>query len=522
MSGNEVALLVFYGIGIFILALFGIHKYFLLYLYWKYKKRPLFKPGKFESLPRVTVQLPIYNEKYVIERLIAAVCKFDYPKHLLEIQVLDDSTDETRNVARNLTQEFRNRGVDIKHIHRGNRIGFKAGALAEGLKKATGEFVAIFDADFVPKPDFLMKTVPYFVNEEIGMVQARWGHINQDYSLLTQIQSVFLDGHFIIEHTARNRSGRFFNFNGTAGVWRKKAIESAGGWQHDTLTEDLDLSYRAQLNGWKFVYVPDVIAPAELPVQMNAYKLQQHRWAKGSVQTAKKLLPRIVKSDLPLKVKWEACVHLVGNFSYLLMTIPAIFMVPVSIMLFNLRMYKFLPVYLLLFFSATVSVFLFYLVCQRQIYPNWRQRIKYIPATIAFAIGLSLNNSKAVLEALFNFKTDFKRTPKFRIESKDDNWRNKIYTTERNFLPFLEIILGLYFTLSIVYALVNKVYMSIPFFALFQFGFLYIAFLSFLQLHRERVENKKALLMKWIAPQPLSPETRVPPVVEATALSAEK
>ena len=204
------------------------------------------------------------------------------------------------------------------------------------------------------------------------------------------------------------------------------------------------------------------------------------------------------------------------------MTIPAIFIVPISIMLFNLKMYKFLPIYLLLFFSATVSVFLFYLVCQREIYPNWRQRIKYIPATIAFAIGLSLNNSKAVLEALFNFKTDFKRTPKFRIESKDDNWRNKIYSTERNFLPFLEIILGLYFTLSIVYALANKVYMSIPFFALFQFGFLYIAFLSFLQLHRERVENKKALLMKWIARQPLSPETRVPPVVEATALSAEK
>ncbi len=522
MSGIEVALLVFYGVGISILALFGIHKYFLLYLFWKYKKHPTFKPGKFESLPRVTVQLPIYNEKYVVERLIATVCKLDYPKHLLEIQVLDDSTDETRNMARNLTQEFRNRGVDIKHIHRSNRIGFKAGALAEGLKKATGDFVAIFDADFVPKPDFLKKTIPYFVNEKIGMVQARWGHINQNYSVLTQIQSVFLDGHFVIEHTARNRSGRFFNFNGTAGVWRKKAIESSGGWQHDTLTEDLDLSYRAQLNGWKFVYLPDVIAPAELPVQMNAYKLQQHRWAKGSVQTAKKLLPRIVKSDLPLKVKWEACIHLVGNFSYLLMTIPAIFIVPISIMLFNFKMYKFLPIYLLLFFSATVSVFLFYLVCQWEIYPNWRQRIKYIPATIAFAIGLSLNNSKAVLEALFNFKTDFKRTPKFRIESKDDNWSNKIYRTERNLLPFLEIILGLYFTFSIVYVLVNKIYMSIPFFALFQFGFLYIAFLSFLQLHKERVENKKALRMNWIARQPPSPETRVPPVVEATALSAEK
>ena len=509
MSGNEVALLVFYAIGIFILALFGIHKYFLLYLYWRYKKHPIFKPGKFESLPRVTVQLPIYNEKYVIERLITAVCKLDYPRHLFEIQVLDDSTDETRNVARNLTQKFRNRGFDIIHIHRNNRIGFKAGALAEGLKKAKGDFVAIFDADFVPKSDFLKKTIPYFVNQEIGMVQARWGHINQNYSLLTQIQSVFLDGHFIIEHTARNRSGRFFNFNGTAGIWRKKAIESAGGWQHDTLTEDLDLSYRAQLSGWKFVYVPDVIAPAELPVQINAYKLQQHRWAKGSVQTAKKLIPKIVKSDLPLKVKWEACVHLLGNFSYLLMTIPSILIVPISIMLFNLKMYKFLPIYLLLFFSATVSVFLFYLICQREIYPNWRQRIKYIPVTIAFAIGLSLNNSKAVLEALFNFKTDFKRTPKFRIESKSDSWRNKIYSTEKNFLPFLEVLLGLYFTFSI-------------FFALFQFGFLYIAFLSFLQFRGKRAENKKSSFMSWAAKQPLPTKTGIPRVVEATVFSAEK
>ncbi len=522
MSGNEVALLVFYAIGIFILALFGIHKYFLLYLYWKYKDLPVFKPGKFEALPRITVQLPIYNEKYVIKRLISTVCKLDYPKHLLEIQVLDDSTDETQNVARNLTQKFRNRGFDIKHIHRINRIGFKAGALAEGLEKAKGDFVAIFDADFIPKPDFLKKTVPYFINEEIGMVQARWGHINQNYSLLTQIQSVFLDGHFIVEHTARNRSGRFFNFNGTAGIWRKNAIESAGGWQHDTLTEDLDLSYRAQLKGWKFVYVPDVIAPAELPVQMSAYKLQQHRWAKGSVQTAKKLLPRIIKSDLPLKVKWEACIHLVGNFSYLLMTIPSIFIVPISIMLFNLKMYKFLPIYLLLFFSATVSVFFFYLVCQRATYPDWRKRIKYIPATIAFAIGLSLNNSKAVLEALFNYKTDFKRTPKFRIESKSDGWRSKIYSAERNFLPFLEMLLGLYFTFSIGYAFVNQIYMSIPFFALFQFGFLYMAFLSFLQMRREHKGNIKSPLIDWTTPPSLQTETGISRVVEATALSAEK
>lgn len=484
MSSIEIALLVFYAFGITVLALFGIHKYFLLYLYWKYRKRPLFNPGEFDTLPRVTVQLPIFNERYVLERLIRAVCALDYPKDLLDIQVLDDSTDETQGRAERLVREFRAQGFDIVHHHREKRVGFKAGALKEGMKYAKGEFVAIFDADFVPKPDFLKKTVPYFVNEEVGMVQTCWGHINQNYSMLTQIQSVFLDGHFMIEHVARHRSGRFFNFNGTAGIWRKNAIESAGGWQHDTLTEDLDLSYRAQLAGWKFVYVRDVVTPAELPVEINAYKLQQHRWAKGSVQTAKKLLPQIFKSNLPLKVKWEAGVHLVGNFSYLLMTIPSVFIVPASIMLFNLKMHKLIPIYIVLFLISTASVFLFYFVCQRETYPDWRGRLKYIPVTMAFAIGLSINNSKAVLEALFNFKTDFKRTPKFKIESPKDHWSNKIYNVEKNFLPFLEGLLGIYFTIGLVYALVNEVYMSIPFFLMFQFGFLYMAYSSFFPLKR--------------------------------------
>ncbi len=484
MSGLEMVLLIVYGIVISILALFGIHKYFLLYLYWKYKSRPAFKPGEFESLPKVTVQLPIYNEKYVVERLIKAVCLLDYPKELLEIQVLDDSVDSTQEVAKNWTEVFQKQGFAIHYLHRNNRIGYKAGALAEGVKIAKGEFIAMFDADFVPKPDFLKKTVPYFVNKNVGMVQTRWGHINQNYSLLTQIQSMFLDGHFVIEHTARNRSGRFFNFNGTAGIWRKQAIKDAGGWQHDTLTEDLDLSYRAQLAGWKFVYLPDVVAPSELPVEINAYKLQQHRWAKGSVQTAKKLLPRIIKSSLPLKVKWEASVHLISNFSYLLMTIPSIFIFPVSIILFNLKLHKFIVVYLLLFFSATASIFIFYLVSQKEIYPDWSKRLRYIPGIFAIAIGLSLNNSKAVLEALFNHQSDFKRTPKFRIESKRDRWRNKIYKVDKNFLPVLEFLLGIYFSFSIYFAVMNQVYMSIPFFLLFQCGFLYISILSFLQFKK--------------------------------------
>lgn len=484
MTMFEIVLLVLYGIVVFMLALFGLHKYYLLFLYWKYKNRPISKPGKFETLPRVTVQLPIFNEKYVVERLLKAVIALEYPKELLEIQVLDDSTDETQEVAKYWTDFFRKQGHDFQYLHRDNRTGFKAGALEEGMKKAKGEYFAIFDADFVPSPDFLNKTLPYFTNNKVGMVQVRWGHINQNYSLLTQIQSIFLDGHFVIEHTARNRSGRFFNFNGTAGIWRRKAIESAGGWQHDTLTEDLDLSYRAQLAGWKFVFLPDVVAPAELPVLMNAFKSQQQRWAKGSIQTAKKLLPKIFKSPLPLNVKWEALVHLISNFSYLLMAIPSIFILPVTIIQFRLEWHRFIYLYLLLFFSATVSVFLFYVVCQRAIYPDWLKRLRYIPGIIAFGIGLSLNNSKAVFEALFNYRTEFKRTPKYRIESKRDHWSNKLYGAEKNFLTILEFLIGIYFTFSIYFAVKNQVYFSIPFFVLFQFGFFYISLMSFLQLKR--------------------------------------
>src|SRR5262249_18684844 len=251
---------------------------------------------KFAEPPVVTVQLPIYNEMYVVERLIDAVCQIDYPRDKFEVQVLDDSTDETRQIARAMVERCRNQGIDIHYLHRDIRTGFKAGALAHGLKSAKGQFIAIFDADFIPSREILFKTIDQFTNPEIGMVQVRWGHINSEYSLLTKIQSIMLDGHFVIEHTARNRSGRFFNFNGTAGIWRREAIETSGGWQHDTLTEDLDLSYRAQMRGWKFMFVPDVVAPAEVPVEINSFKSQQHRWAKGSIQTARKILPLVLKS----------------------------------------------------------------------------------------------------------------------------------------------------------------------------------------------------------------------------------
>jgi cellulose synthase/poly-beta-1,6-N-acetylglucosamine synthase-like glycosyltransferase len=318
MTLPQILILVVYFFVLSILAIYGWHRYYLVYLYMKNKdKRPV--PGQLpalKDLPRVTIQLPIFNEMYVADRLIDAVVEMDYPAELLEIQVLDDSTDETTEIAELAVRRHASRGCNIQYLHRVNRRGFKAGALEAGLRVASGEFIAIFDADFIPSSDFLMRTLPHFAADpKIGMVQARWGHINEDYSLLTKIQSMLLDAHFVLEHGGRHRGGCFFNFNGTAGIWRRDAIESAGGWQHDTLTEDLDLSYRAQLKGWRFVFLPDLVAPAEVPVEMNSFKSQQHRWAKGSIQTCMKLLPRILFSRQPLSVKAEAFFHLSANFN---------------------------------------------------------------------------------------------------------------------------------------------------------------------------------------------------------------
>ncbi|MDO8793189.1 MAG: glycosyltransferase family 2 protein, partial [Vicinamibacterales bacterium] len=306
MTPGETLILAIYFFVLVILAVYGWHRYYLVYLYMKNKDRQPVPAGPMETLPRVTVQLPIYNEMYVADRLIDAVCRIDYPRDLLEIQVLDDSTDETTAVAQQAVRRNADIGINIVYLHRSDRTGYKAGALEAGLQVASGEYVAIFDADFIPTVDFLQRTVPFFVDPKIAMVQARWGHINQDYSLLTKIQSILLDGHFVLEHGARNRAGHFFNFNGTAGIWRRTAIADAGGWQHDTLTEDLDLSYRAQVRGWKFIFLQDLVAPAEVPVEMNSFKSQQHRWAKGSIQTCRKLLPKILRSNLPIGVKAEA------------------------------------------------------------------------------------------------------------------------------------------------------------------------------------------------------------------------
>ena len=482
MSLPETFILVLYFFVLSILAVYGWHRYYLVYLYMKNKGQAPTPLPALTVLPPVTVQLPIYNEMYVADRLIAAVCDMDYPKELLEIQVLDDSTDETTSIAELAVRRHAARGFNITYIHRVDRRGYKAGALEAGLKASSGSFIAIFDADFIPGSDFLQRTLPYFQTDpKIGMVQARWGHINQDYSLLTKIQSILLDAHFVLEHGGRNRAGCFFNFNGTAGVWRREAIASAGGWQHDTLTEDLDLSYRAQLAGWRFIFLPQVVSPAEVPVEMNSFKSQQHRWAKGSIQTCLKLLPRILRSSQPLSVMVEAFFHLSANFNYLLMSVLSILMFPAMWVRYNMGWTEMLLIDVPLFFAATASVANFYIVSQRELYADWRQRLKYLPFLMSIGIGLCVNNTRAVLEAIFGNQSEFARTPKYGIERDSDEWVGKKYHQSVGVQPMIELALGLYFTGTVFYALANQIYGTLPFLMLFQVGFLYTGLLSILQ-----------------------------------------
>ncbi len=367
----DLALLIPYFIVLILLASYGAHRYVLVYLYYKHKKNRTTEPAShFSELPRVTVQLPIFNEQFVVERLLEAVCRLNYPREKLDIQVLDDSTDETEAVARGLVNHYAAQGLPVTYHHRENREGFKAGALAEGMKTAKGEFIAIFDADFVPPEDFLLRTIHHFTDPKIGMVQTRWTHINRNYSFLTEVEAILLDGHFVLEHSGRARSGVFFNFNGTAGVWRRQAIEEAGGWQHDTLTEDTDLSYRAQLKGWKFIYLQDVECPAELPVEMTAFKTQQARWAKGLIQTSKKILPKVLKSDQRFHVKLEAWYHLTANLSYPLMVVLSVLLMPAMIIRFYQGWFQMMYIDLPLFLASTFSISSFYLVSQRELFPR--------------------------------------------------------------------------------------------------------------------------------------------------------
>lgn len=481
MSYLSLTFITLYFIVLILLAIYGAHRYLMVYLYYKYKRRT--QPPEAQTLqppyPMVTVQLPVYNEQYVVTRLIDAICAVDYPKDRLEIQVLDDSTDETATIAERRVVFYQERGFTIHYLRRANRIGFKAGALREGLERAQGEFIAIFDADFVPSPDILKRVLPGFSDPEVGMIQTRWGYLNRDHSLLTQVQAMMLDGHFIMEHGARSGSGRLFNFNGTAGVWRRRCIEDAGGWQHDTLTEDLDLSYRAQLLGQRFLFLEEVVSPSELPVEMNAFKTQQRRWAKGSIQTARKLLPTVLRSNLPLKAKIEALFHLTNNLAYLLMVLLSILMFPSIVIRVQVGWMSSFWIDLPFLLAATVSISLFYLCAQREIAPNtWKGRIIFLPCLMSIGIGICVNNAKAVIEALLGHWTEFQRTPKYGVEGKDERWRWASYRGERTWLPALELLFAGHFGLLIYYATVNRIYSSIAFLLLFFFGFLYVGFAS--------------------------------------------
>src|ERR1700730_9438918 len=385
------ALLVPYFLLLVILSVYGCHRYEMIRRYMKHKKNLLVEPPlKFETLPSITVQLPIYNERYVVERLVEEVSKLDYPKHLLQIQVLDDSTDDTHSFTEALVRDYQAAGIPIEYRHRANRHGYKAGALQEGMQTATGELIAIFDADFIPPHDFLTRAVHYFADPQVGVVQTRWSYLNRYYSLLTEVEGMLLDGHFVIEHGARFGSGLFFNFNGTAGILRASMIEDAGGWQHDTLTEDSDLSYRAQIKGWRFVYVPSVDCPSELPVDTYVFQVQQSRWAKGLTQVAIKLLPRILRSKEPWRVKLEAFCHLTPNISYPLMLIMSALMLPVMIVRFYMGVFQMLTVDLPLIVASFCSIWAFYLMAQRELdRPHWKRAIVLMPALMAAGIALT-------------------------------------------------------------------------------------------------------------------------------------
>jgi len=483
VNAFDLALLIPYFIVLIILAAYGGHRYWLVYLYYKHKKNKTTEPAAlFQDLPRVTVQLPIFNEQYVVERLLDAVCRLDYPQDKLDIQLLDDSTDETIEVARQLVDRYAALGHPVTYHHRDNRHGFKAGALAEGLKTSKGEFVAIFDADFVPPPDFLLKCIHHFTDPKVGMVQTRWTHINRNYSLLTEVEAILLDGHFVLEHSGRARSGVFFNFNGTAGIWRRKAIDEAGGWEHDTLTEDTDLSYRAQLKGWKFLYLQDVECPAELPVEMTAFKTQQARWAKGLIQVSKKILPKVLSSDASRHVKVEAWYHLTANLSYPLMIVLSVLLLPAMIIRFYQGWFQMLYIDLPLFMASTFSISSFYLVSQKELFPkSWLRSLLYLPLLMALGIGLTITNTRAVLEALVGKQTAFARTPKYRVESKKDRVGATKYRKRLGWVPWIEIAIGCYFALAVYYAIDNENYFTVPFLLLFVIGYWCTGLMSLLQ-----------------------------------------
>jgi cellulose synthase/poly-beta-1,6-N-acetylglucosamine synthase-like glycosyltransferase len=469
------AILIPYFAVLLVLSFYGLHRYEMIRGYWKHRKRlsEAPKPRHFAELPRVTIQLPLYNERYVVERLIEETSKIDYPWHLLEIQILDDSTDDTHAFTERLVGEYRATGLPIEYIHRANRHGYKAGALQNGLQTATGEIVAIFDADFVPPVDFLQNTIHHFSDPKVGMVQTRWGYLNRHYNVLTEVQAMLLDGHFVLEHVARSGAGLFFNFNGTAGLLRRAMIDDAGGWQHDTLTEDSDLSYRAQLKGWRFVYLPSVECKSELPVDTYSFQVQQSRWAKGLTQVAIKLLPTILRADLPRRVKLEAILHLTPNISYPLMIALSALMLPVMIVRFYMGWFEMVLIDLPLIAASFWSISAFYVIAHRALFPkSWKRAFLFLPALMAAGVALTIINTRAVIEALIGYQTGFARTPKYAIGGTQKvQMRNIKYRGRSGWLPYAELAAGSYFLAMVIFAIESYNFLAIPFLMLFVGGY---------------------------------------------------
>ncbi|HWK31757.1 MAG TPA: cellulose synthase family protein [Terriglobales bacterium] len=504
-------ILIPYFIVLVFLASYGVHRYILVWLYYRNRKKAASSdaPPRYftpDELPHVTVQLPIFNEQFVIDRLVDAVCQMEYPREKLDIQVLDDSTDETVEVASAVVARFAEMGHNITYHHRTNRYGYKAGALDEGLKVAKGDLVAIFDADFVPPKDWLMKVVHQFTDPNVGMVQTRWTHLNRDYSFLTQVEAILLDGHFVLEHGGRSRAGVFFNFNGTAGMWRRQAISDAGGWEPDTLTEDTDLSYRSQLKGWKFKYLQDVECPAELPIEMTAFKTQQARWAKGLIQVSLKVLPKVLRDkNVPRRIKTEAWYHLTANISYPLMIVLSTLLLPAMVIRFYQGWFQMLFIDLPLFVASTFSVSSFYLVSQKELFPRtWPKTFLYLPFLMALGIGLTITNTKAVLEALFGVQTAFARTPKYRVEKKKEkSAAAKKYRKRLGIIQWIELAIGSYFALTVWYAIANQNYITVPFLLLFVLGYWYTGLMSLLQGRFEGWRGRKTPISDHTKPFPV-------------------
>jgi len=484
----EIILILIYGLALLFIFCYSLIQVQLVIKYRKYKKqqsRRLETPFDTSFLPKVTVQLPIFNEKYVAQRLIEAVAKLDYPINLLEIQVLDDSIDETVELTKTKVEELKNHGVDIVHLHRTDRTGFKAGALAEGLKVAKGEFIAIFDADFLPKPDFLKRIVSHFKKPKLGMVQTRWEHLNEKYSLLTKLQAFGLNAHFSVEQGGRNAGGHFINFNGTAGVWRKTAIDEAGGWQSDTLTEDLDLSYRAQLKGWEFLFLEEVGAPAELPAAMNALKTQQFRWNKGAAECARKNLMKVLSAPkISFGTKVNALFHLMNSGVFVCIVVLALLSLPMLTIKNNFSEYS-LVFTLAGFFLITVPILAyFYWTSLKLGYTNkWKAALHFcvlFPLFLSVSMGLSLHNAMAVIEGYIGKKTPFIRTPKFNLtDDKTKKWKANEYLKHSiNPLTIVEVLFALYFLVGIGMAINYQDFGLLPFHIMLFFGFGYVSILS--------------------------------------------